>query len=57
MAKRTATASWNGKIAGRVPGIDAEEFSRHADAAKAGCPASKALRGVGDVILDARLEG
>jgi lipoyl-dependent peroxiredoxin len=42
---------------GRVPGIDAEEFSRHADAAKAGCPVSKALGGVGETTLDARLEG
>jgi len=30
---------------GEVPGISAEEFQKHADAAKAGCPVSKALSG------------
>lgn len=42
---------------GRVPGIDAEEFRKHAEAAKAGCPVSKALAGVGEINLDAQLEG
>ena len=42
---------------GRVPGIDADEFQRHAEAAKAGCPVSKALGGVNDITLDAQLEG
>ena len=40
----------------RVPGLDADAFARHAEAAKAGCPVSKALAGVGDIRLDAQLE-
>ena len=39
----------------RVPGIDASEFAEIADAAKAGCPVSKALRAI-DITLDATLE-
>jgi lipoyl-dependent peroxiredoxin len=42
---------------GRVPGIGADEFQRTAEAAKAGCPVSKALGGVGEITLDAQLEG
>jgi lipoyl-dependent peroxiredoxin len=42
---------------GRVPGIDADDFQRHAEAAKADCPVSKALGGVGEITLDAQLEG
>jgi osmotically inducible protein OsmC len=42
---------------GRVPGIDADAFREHAEAAKAGCPVSKALGGVGKITLDAQLEG
>jgi osmotically inducible protein OsmC len=41
---------------GDVPGIDDEEFQRHAQAAKAGCPVSRALAGV-DISLDAKLAG
>ena len=41
----------------RVPGIEPDEFSRIAEAAKAGCPVSKALGGVGEIVLDAQLEG
>ena len=41
----------------RVPGIDEDEFQRIGEAAKAGCPVSKALAGVGEVNLDATLEG
>lgn len=37
-----------------VPGIDAGEFARIAEAAKRGCPVSKALAGV-DITLEARL--
>jgi osmotically inducible protein OsmC len=37
-----------------VPGIDDEEFQRHAHDAKVGCPISKALAAV-RVTLDARL--
>jgi osmotically inducible protein OsmC len=40
----------------RVPGIDAEEFDRCAEAAKQGCPVSKALAGVEAIELTARLE-
>ena len=39
----------------RVPDIDATEFEQIANAAKAGCPVSKALKAV-DITLDARLE-
>jgi len=38
-----------------VPGIDADEFQRHAGAAKVGCPVSKALASVPDITLEARL--
>src|SRR3954464_1891627 len=31
------------KTVGRVPGIDQDAFRQHADAAKAGCPVSRAL--------------
>jgi len=37
-----------------VPGIDADAFSVHAQAAKSGCPVSKALAAV-DISLEARL--
>lgn len=40
----------------RVSGLDAGAFERHAQTAKAGCPVSKALAGVGEIRLDARLE-
>lgn len=39
----------------RVPEIDATEFEQIANAAKAGCPVSKALKAV-DIHLDAKLE-
>jgi lipoyl-dependent peroxiredoxin len=39
----------------RVPDIDATEFEQIANAAKAGCPVSKALKAV-DITLDAKLE-
>lgn len=37
-----------------VPGIDEAEFHKHAEAAKAGCPVSKALAAV-EITLDATL--
>jgi osmotically inducible protein OsmC len=40
---------------GRVPGIDAAAFREHAQAAKAGCPVSRALAGVPDITLEATL--
>ncbi|AFV75481.1 OsmC family protein [Thermus oshimai] len=38
-----------------VPGIAPEEFLRIAEEAKAGCPVSRALAGVGEIRLTARL--
>jgi osmotically inducible protein OsmC len=43
-------------VRGRVPGIDADGFQSAADAAKTGCPVSKALAGVPEITLDARLD-
>jgi osmotically inducible protein OsmC len=40
---------------GRVPGIDQAAFLRHAQAAKAGCPVSRALASVPEITLDASL--
>jgi osmotically inducible protein OsmC len=42
---------------GRVPGLDQAAFEEHAQAAKEGCPVSRALAGVPEITLDARLEG
>ncbi len=42
---------------GRVPGIDQEHFAEHAEEAKAGCPVSRALAGVEEMNLTARLVG
>ena len=42
-------------VRGEVDGLDAEQFQQAAQAAKAGCPVSKALTGV-DITLDAALE-
>ena len=39
----------------RVPGLDAATFLKHAEAAKAGCPVSRALAGVPEITLDAAL--
>jgi osmotically inducible protein OsmC len=41
---------------GRVPGIDEATFLEHANAAKAGCPVSRALASVPEITLDATLE-
>ena len=38
-----------------VPGISGEEFGQIAEAAKKGCPVSKALAGVDTIDLDAQL--
>jgi osmotically inducible protein OsmC len=40
---------------GRVPGIDQDQFADYAAQAKAGCPVSRALAGVGEITLDATL--
>jgi osmotically inducible protein OsmC len=42
-------------VRGEVEGLDAEGFAKAAQAAKQGCPVSKALAGV-DITLDAELE-
>jgi osmotically inducible protein OsmC len=40
---------------GSVPGIDEETFKAAAQAAKEGCPVSRALAGVGEITLEASL--
>jgi lipoyl-dependent peroxiredoxin len=40
-----------------VPGIDQAQFTEYAEKAKAGCPVSRALAGVGEITLDATLAG
>lgn len=40
---------------GRVPGIDQAQFDDFAAQAKAGCPVSRVLAGVGEITLDATL--
>ena len=42
-------------VRGEVDGLNAEQFAQAAQAAKEGCPVSKALTGV-DITLDAALE-
>jgi osmotically inducible protein OsmC len=42
-------------VEGRVPGLDAAAFEEAAKAAKEGCPVSKALAGVPEITLDAKL--
>lgn len=42
-------------VRGSVDGLDAAGFEKAAQAAKAGCPVSKALSGVEDIQLDASL--
>jgi lipoyl-dependent peroxiredoxin len=42
-------------VEGTVPGIDAAGFEAAAQAAKENCPVSKALAGVPEITLDARL--
>ncbi len=44
-------------VVGNVPGIDADGFAQAAETAKANCPVSKALAGVPEITLDARLAG
>ena len=42
-------------VVGTVPGVDAGAFAEAAEGAKTGCPVSKALAGVPELTLDARL--
>lgn len=44
------------RVRGEVEGLDEAAFQQAAQNAKAGCPVSKALTGVGEIILDAALE-
>ncbi|MGH3071563.1 MAG: OsmC family peroxiredoxin [Gaiellaceae bacterium] len=43
-------------VRGSVPGMDAEAFREAAEAAKEGCPVSKALAGVPEITIDAQLD-
>ena len=40
-----------------VPGLDEAKFDELAAQAKANCPVSKALAGVGEIVLNAKLVG
>jgi osmotically inducible protein OsmC len=42
-------------VEGKVPGIDEAAFKAAADGAKQNCPVSKALAGVPEITLDAKL--
>lgn len=42
-------------VRGTVPGMDAATFREAAEGAKAGCPVSKALAGVPEIVLEAEL--
>ena len=44
-------------VRGRVPGVDDDAFRQAAEAAKKDCPVSKALAGVPEIGLDAKLAG
>ena len=44
-------------VTATVPGLDEAGFREAAEAAKAGCPVSKALAGVPEITLDAQLAG
>jgi len=44
------------EVVGRVPGMDEADFEQAADQAKQNCPVSKALAGVPEIGLTARLD-
>jgi osmotically inducible protein OsmC len=44
-------------VRGRVPGIDEAAFAAAAEAAKDGCPVSRAIKGNVELSVDATLEG
>jgi osmotically inducible protein OsmC len=44
------------EVVGSVPGLDADAFQKAAEEAKENCPVSKALAGVPEISLNARLE-
>jgi osmotically inducible protein OsmC len=43
------------RVVGTVPGTDRAAFLEQAEAAKAGCPVSKALTGIPEITLEAQL--
>jgi osmotically inducible protein OsmC len=43
-------------VRGKVPGIDQDEFEKHAGVAKKHCPLSKALAAVDEITIEATLE-
>ena len=45
------------QTAGEVPGIDQAQFQSYAEQAKAGCPVSRALAGIPEMVLEAKLVG
>lgn len=45
------------KTVGRVPGLSEDVFREKAEAAKVGCPVSKALASVPEITLDVTYEG
>ena len=45
------------QVKGKVPGTSDDDFRQAAETAKDNCPVSKALAGVPEISLDARLEG
>jgi len=42
-------------VEGAVPGLDDDAFRSYAEKAKTGCPVSRALAGIPEISLDARL--
>jgi osmotically inducible protein OsmC len=44
------------QVAGNVPGMSQDDFRQAAETAKENCPVSKALAGVPEISLDARLQ-
>jgi len=43
-------------VRGKVPGLDEAGFQKAAEEAKGGCPVSRALKGIPQMTLDAKLE-
>src|SRR5439155_20539 len=44
------------RVRGKVPGLDQAGFQKAADEAKIGCPVSRALKGIPQITLTAKLE-
>jgi len=43
-------------VRGKVPGLDQAGFQKAAEEAKSGCPVSRALKGIPQITLDAKLD-